>query len=207
MLAFLVLKLSGELTRHCYQWNGIWGTLWGDIKNIFEEGFQLFGFAEWSHDSPRGHFFQIDRKQNHMNRNFQNLRQRKHLICKNNLEIWKKCAGNSLLRLASAYRSAPCIYYPGSCTCCSSIIIIIIYNIITIIYNIIIIIILCATYIVKVLNITLAFLLEILHPVKNNISRYLDYSSQYISPCLYTQWVLPTCCIACIPKQGRHAAN
>ena len=23
VLAFLVLKLSGELTRHCYQWNGI----------------------------------------------------------------------------------------------------------------------------------------------------------------------------------------
>ena len=93
-----------------------------------------------------------------------------------------------MLRLASAYRSAPCIYYPGSCTCCSNINIIIIFIIIIykIIYNIIIIIILCATYIVKVLNITLAFLLEILHPVKNNISRYLDYSSQYISPCLYT---------------------
>ena len=97
----------------------------------------------------------------------------------------KKCGGNSLLCLAFAYRSAPCIYYPGSCTCCSNIIIIIILNII-IIYIIIIIIILCATYIVKVLNITLAFLLEILHPVKNNISRYLDYSSQYISPCLYS---------------------
>ena len=92
-----------------------------------------------------------------------------------------------MLRLASAYRSAPCIYYPGSCSNIHIIIILII--IIIIIYNIIIIIILCATYIVKVLNITLAFLLEILHPVKNNISRYLDYSSQYISPCLYSNIV------------------